>query len=780
MQEKEKSEITQQNRKLLPTVALRGLVLLPGGVTHFDINRKRSLSAVEAAMAGDQMIYLVAQRRKDTEEPGQEDLFAMGITARIRQVIRMQNSVVRVLISEGQRARLRGLESGKGYLEAEVEPVDPEEGNDLVPMARPAMISSIRETFGQYAKLHGKLPKEVTSQILETKDLETLMDLTAFHMPVDYPAKQEILETVSLTARYEKLLKLLFHEIEVVDLKNELQSKVKAKVDKSQREYLLREELAVIREELGESIQSDADRYEEKLAGLECTEEVREHLAGEIRRFRNIPSNAAESTVMRNYIETLLELPWEHRTEDHHDLKNARRILDRDHYGMKDVKDRVLDFLAVRSLTGKGESPIICLVGPPGTGKTSIARSVAEALGRNYVRVCLGGVHDEAEIRGHRRTYVGAMPGRITEALKQAKTKNPLMLLDEIDKAGADFKGDPEAALLEVLDSEQNSHFRDHFVEVPIDLSEVMFICTANSLHSIARPLLDRMEVIEVPSYTDNEKLHIAKEHLLDKQRKANGLQADQLTITDGAYRNLIYGYTAEAGVRSLERQIGSLCRKAARAIAEGEESSLHVTKKNLEKYLGEPTHIRERRGEKPQIGIARGLAWTAVGGVTMEIEVSVMPGDGGRSCTGQLGDVMKESVSVGSTWVRAYAAENYGIDKEFYKQNDIHIHIPDGATPKDGPSAGITMATAMLSAIVGKPIRPEVAMTGEISLRGRVMPIGGLREKLLAAKNIGITTVIIPEDNRRNLKDISTEITDGLEIIPVKTMEEVIRIAFA
>ena len=614
----------------------------------------------------------------------------------------------------------------------------------------------------------------------EITDLEKLMDQLANSLPVHFGEKQKILEAISLTERYEVLMALLLKEIEITALKNDFQAKVKERVDKNQKEYILREQLKVIREELGEgNTESDIDTFQENLKKLKADKEVKERIQKEIDRFKNIGSNSSESSVARGYIETLLDLPWNKASKDNKDLKNAEQILNEDHYGLEKVKERMLEFLAVRNLTSRGESPIICLVGPPGTGKTSIAKSVAKALDKKYVRISLGGVRDEAEIRGHRRTYVGAMPGRIANGLRSAGVKNPLMLLDEIDKMSSDYKGDTASALLEVLDAEQNKKFRDHYVEIPLDLSEVLFIATANSVQDIPGPLLDRMELIEVTSYTENEKLHIAKEHLLAKQMERNGVKEGQLTISDGAMTKIISGYTREAGVRNLERKLGEICRKTARILYEGEKQTVRVTEQNLEKYLGKVKYTFDKKNETDEIGIVRGLAWTSVGGDTLEIEVNIMPGKGEFQLTGQLGDVMKESAQAGISYIRS-VSEEYGIQKKFFQENDIHIHIPEGAVPKDGPSAGITMATAMLSAITKTPVRADVAMTGEITLRGRVLPIGGLKEKTLAAKNAGIKTICVPKKNEKDVEEISPEIKKGLEIVFVEQMKDVLEVAFA
>lgn len=761
----------------MPAVALRGLTILPGMIAHFDISRERSLRAVEEAMEQDQKIYLVTQRNVDSEDPTQEDLYQMGIVADIKQVVRLQNDVVRILVDGISRAALLGFTGNEKYLEAEICYCD-SNADSLPEDLREAMLLGVREAFHRYAAVVGKISKELIRQIDQYEDLEKLIDYVTNNLPVSYELKQQVLEAEDINDRYQVIVSLLLSQVEVISIKNELQKKVKVRVDKHQKEYVLREQLGVIREELGENADSEADEYEKKLSELDAPDYVKEKTKKEIKRFRNMSSSSSESTVERGYIETVLELPWNKMSVDNKDLDHAAQVLDDDHYGLKDVKERILEFLAVRNLTSKGESPIICLVGPPGTGKTSIARSIASALEKKYVRISLGGVRDEAEIRGHRKTYIGAMPGRIVNGLRQAGVSNPLMLLDEIDKVSSDYKGDTSAALLEVLDSEQNSRFRDHYIEMPVDLSEVLFIATANEVSGIPKPLLDRMELIEVSSYTENEKFHIAKEHLVEKQKSKNGIKKEQLTITDGALKDIIRLYTREAGVRSLERTIGKLCRKAAREIFKDSEAAVKVTKTNLKTYLGNPKYSPEKKNDHAEVGIVRGLAWTSVGGVTLEVEVNVLPGKGELVLTGKLGDVMKESAQAALSYVRSIS-EGYGIDAEFYTKHDIHIHIPEGAVPKDGPSAGITMATAMLSAITDRAVRADVAMTGEITLRGRVLPIGGLKEKLLAAKVIGIKTVCIPKDNEKDLEEISKEITDGMEIVPVEKFSQVEKIAF-
>ena len=764
----------------MPAVALRGMVILPGMVAHFDVSRAKSIKAVEEAMMDEQKIFLVAQKDVEQENPDIEDLFKIGIIAEVKQVIKLQNNIVRILVEGKERAELSAFLENPDYLLAEIIRFDEEVDDGLPEEAKEAMLRSIQETFGKYVVVNPKMGKELQRQLSEITDLEKLMNQLANSLPVHFEEKQKILDAVSMTERYEVLMALLLKEIEIIAIKNDFQAKVKAHVDKNQKEYLLREQMKVIREELGEdNTESDADHFMDALGKIKADKEVKEKIKKEIDRFKNISSSSSESAVARGYIETLLELPWNKTSRDNKDLKNAEQILNADHYGLEKVKERMLEFLAVRNLTSKGESPIICLVGPPGTGKTSIARSVAKALDKKYVRISLGGVRDEAEIRGHRRTYVGAMPGRIVNGLRSAGVKNPLMLLDEIDKMSSDYKGDTASALLEVLDAEQNKKFRDHYVEIPIDLSEVLFIATANSVQDIPRPLLDRMELIEVTSYTENEKLHIAKEHLLAKQMERNGIRPEQLAITDKAMAKIISGYTSEAGVRNLERKLGEICRKAARPLYEGEKEKIKVTEQNLEKFLGKEKYSFDKKNDTDEVGIVRGLAWTSVGGDTLEIEVNIMPGKGEFQLTGQLGDVMKESAQAGISYIRS-VSEEYHIPKKFFQENDIHIHIPEGAVPKDGPSAGITMATAMLSAITKTPVRADVAMTGEITLRGRVLPIGGLKEKTLAAKNAGIKTICVPKKNEKDIDEISPEIKKGLKIVFVEQMKDVLDVAFA
>ena len=759
---------------ILPAIALRGTTILPDMIVHFDVSRERSIKAIEAAMLHDQKIFLITQKDPEKERPEHADLYKVGTVAYIKQVVKLPHELLRVLVEGKERAELLSIEQEDPFLKVEVTGFEEDSGHypDTV---KEAMYRSIQGLFQRYCMESGKIGRELAAQILDIQDLREFISQISVNLPLSYQNRQKLLEAVTLEEQYETLGAVLQSELEILEVGHDLQQKLKSRIDKNQREYILREQLKLIREELGEDRTSDAaEEYKAKLEKLEASDEVKEKIAKEIDRFKSMSGSAAESSVLGTYIETLLSLPWDHRSQDSNDLKEAWKILEEGHYGLKDVKERIMEFLSVRKLTSGGKTPILCLVGPPGTGKTSIAKSVAESLHKKYVRICLGGVRDEAEIRGHRKTYVGAMPGRITAALQQAGVSNPLMLLDEIDKTSSDYRGDVSSALLEVLDPEQNMRFNDHYVEISQDLSEVLFIATANDMQEIPRPLLDRMEVIEISGYTENEKEHIAKEHLIPKQMEINGIQKNQLSIQTPALRKIINQYTKEAGVRSLERKIGQICRKAAREIMENGKEKVTVNTRNLETFLGRSKYSYMMANKKDEVGIARGLAWTQVGGDTLQIEVNVMPGKGELVLTGQLGDVMKESAQAGISYIRSVADE-YGVAPEFFQEHDIHVHIPEGAVPKDGPSAGITMATAMLSAVIQKKVRADIAMTGEITLRGRVLPIGGLKEKLLAAKYAKIKEVLVPGENKGDIQDMDPEILEGLKISYVDNMTDVI-----
>lgn len=762
----------------IPVVALRAMTILPEMITHFDVSRAKSVKAVERALKEEQKLFIVAQKNPDTEEPDQEHLFEMGTVVEIKQIVKLPHGILRVLVEGLYGARLVRLEE-EDCLEGTVVRAEPKDLGDLPENEKEAMLRNLKEIFKDYGSNSRNIGKDVLRQISGIEKPEKLIAQVMVHTPFSWEQQQQLLETQTLAGRYETLCIMLNNEMEIEKFRRGIQEKVKARVDKNQKDYILREQMKVIREELGDDGPgAEAAQFRQAVKELTAANAIKERIEKEIQRFLSAGSNSAEASVSRGYIETLLDLPWDKRGEERLDLEKARKILEREHYGLEKVKERILEFLAVRKMLNGGESPILCLVGPPGTGKTSVARSIAHALNRKYVRICLGGVHDEAEIRGHRRTYIGAMPGRIVDGIRHAGVKNPLMVLDEIDKVSSDHRGDTFSALLEVLDSEQNKKFRDHYVELPVDLSEVMFLCTANDTQTIPRPLLDRMEIIEVNSYTENEKLHIAKDHLLPKQMKRHGLKKSQLQITDKALEKMIHQYTREAGVRNLERKLASVCRKTDRELLEKEKKRVRITEKNLEKYLGKTIYEFQERNEKDEIGIVRGLAWTSVGGDTLEIEVNLMPGKGNLELTGQMGDVMQESARAGISYIRSISPE-YGLEKDYFQEHDIHIHIPEGAVPKDGPSAGITMATAMLSAVLEKPVRADVAMTGEITLRGRVLPIGGLKEKLLAAGSAGMKTVIVPKKNQRDVEELSKEITGGLEFVYAEAMEEVIAHAF-
>lgn len=764
-------------KMVLPTIALRGMTVLPDMVIHFDINRKKSIHAVEKAMQTNETIFLLTQKDIDTANPVQDDLYSVGTVAKVKELIKLPKGIVRVLVAGKYKGMVNTVSESDGML---ISDIVTDRDWFLAPdnLTQIAMIRSLNELICRYAAVNQRFSKDILKEWLIAKNLQEKVKKILADYPVDYTVKQKFLEMSDVNEIYEQLARMFIEDINIFDIKKELEDGIKEKVEKNQKEYYLREQLKYINEELdGTDGSSEIDEYMEKLESLNAADEIKEQIEKEIRRYKVLSQGSSEANVERGYIETLLSLPWENSSQDSDDIENAAKILDENHYGMKKVKERILETLAVRKVSHDADAPIICLVGPPGTGKTSIARSVAQSLNKEYVRICLGGVKDEAEIRGHRRTYVGAMPGRIIDGLRKAKVKNPLMLLDEIDKVSNDYRSDTSSALLEVLDGEQNSHFVDHYIDMPVDLSEILFIATANDLSEVSRPLLDRMEIIEVSSYTKNEKLHIAKEHLVAKQLKKNGLTKKSVRFTDKALAKIIDGYTMEAGVRELERMIAAVLRKVVRKNytvgGVNIEKQIVITDKNLSEYLGKVKFIKEKASRKNEVGIVRGLAWTAAGGDTLEIEVNVLGGKPELILTGNMGDVMRESAQIALSYVRSVVRKN-----QIFEENAIHIHIPEGAVPKDGPSAGITMATAIYSAVTGKPIDASTAMTGEVTLRGRVMPIGGLKEKLLAAKTAGLKRVLVPLENKSDVEELEEEIVQGLEIVYVSDMKEVLKLA--
>lgn len=778
-----------------PLMALRDVVALPGVTAYIEVAKAETVSAMEAAMNDDQMVFTVAKKDAENSDVNMDNLFEVGIVAKVKQIARMPDKYVRVVLEGGKRAHLLALETvDAGYIMATVQVDEDEEdvwdnvqilsnhGEPTKQLKRVAMIRQIKQLFREYAERQGKMGQQLQDIVSESIDLDQIIYMITANLPIHYHLKQSIIEHDQIEDRFTELMIVLERELGILRLQGEITEMVKQQVEDNQKDYYLREQIKAIHKELGEDdAESEADKFERKLEKLKAPAKVKKKIKEEIGRYKRISSNNSESAVIRGYLETLLAMPWKKAGQDNTDVEHAKEILDADHYGLEKVKERILEYLAVKKLNKEGTGTILCLVGPPGTGKTSIAKSVAKALGRKYVRICLGGVRDEAELRGHRRTYVGAMPGRVITAVKNAKVKNPLILFDEIDKMVSDGRGDPAAALLEILDPEQNKHFSDHYLELPFDLSKAFFICTANGTDTISRPLLDRMEVIELPGYTENEKFHIAKEHLWAKQLKQNGITRSQLTITDKALRTMILRYTREAGVRGLERKIASVCRKAAKAVAqadEGTKTKLRISDRNIKEYLGKPVYKPNAANEKPEVGIVRGLAWTSVGGETLEIEVVALNGTGKLELTGKLGDVMKESARIALTYVRFLVQDE--VDEDYFEKHDIHIHVPEGATPKDGPSAGITMTTAIYSAVTGKPVRADIAMTGEVTLRGRVLPIGGLKEKLLAAKQAGIKEVLVPKENSRDVDEMETEILEGIILQYVHCVEDVLKEALA
>ncbi len=763
--------------KTLPVLALRGINIFPGTIMHFDVKRQKSIAALDQAMKDGQVIFLIAQKHAHIESPNtNEDLYLEGTITKIKQLIKLPNKIVRVLVEGVDRGQIVEFHKNEAYLLAEVERFI-SVGNPDTEEEEKAMLEIAFDAIKKYGELNTKFSKEAKNTMLNATKIDQLIDQMAFNLITSLENKQSLLGEVDVKQRFRLLINILNAEIEIMKLKNNINSQVKQKIDQNQKEYFLREQLKVIQSELGDQqeIDDELEEYQVKAGKLKAKKAIKDRISKELSRLKRMAASSSEGAVVRNYIENLLELPWDKKSKDNNDLEKAQTILDEDHYGLEKVKERVIEHLAVRRMTKKTDSPIICLVGPPGTGKTSIAKSVARALNRKYARISLGGVRDEADIRGHRKTYIGAMPGRIIAALKQAGTGNPLILLDEVDKMSSDMRGNPAAALLEVLDGEQNNKFRDHYVELDVDLSDVLFIATANTLRTIPRPLMDRLEIIEVTSYTSNEKVHIAKSHLIKKQLEKHGLTAKQIKFSDRSILEVINAYTKESGVRNLERKIGEVCRKVAKEIVVGEKTFVQLTEKNVKKYLGTVLFKYDKHCDEPQIGVVRGLAWTEVGGDTLSVEVNVMPGSGKFEVTGQIGDVMKESAKAAISYTRSISKE-LDISETFHKDQDIHIHIPQGAVPKDGPSAGITMATAIISALSGCKVHNKVAMTGEITLRGRVLPIGGLKEKLLAAKRAGIVKVLVPVDNKRHVDKISQEIVKGLEIVYVSQMDEVLK----